>query len=80
MDKSEVAISESYVETCNIYSLLVGFPSAKKSVVLNLVKDNFLLAVNKVNLLMNIEGSPTVNHSKLIGLIDHSLNSKVIDF
>ena len=46
MDKSEVAISESYVETCSIYAILVGFPSAKKITLKNLKnldKENFTL-------------------------------------
>lgn len=63
MDKSEVAISESYVETCSIYAILVGFPSAKKSVVLNLIKDAFITSTNEVNMIMKIETAPTVNHS-----------------
>lgn len=64
MDKLEIAISSSYVETCNIYAILVGLPLTKKSVVLNLVKDNFLLAVNKVNQFLEIDEFPTVNHSE----------------
>jgi hypothetical protein len=60
MDKSVVEISESYVETCSIYAILVGYPSVKISVVLNLIKDAFISSMNEVNLLMKIEVAPTV--------------------
>ncbi len=50
MSKSDIAVTEQFIEPCSTYSILVGFPSTKKSVCLNFIKSEFILANNLVNL------------------------------
>ena len=50
MEKSVISVTQQYVEPCLLFSIIVGFPSSKKSVCMNFVKDQFILATNIVNL------------------------------
>ena len=49
MGKSEIAVTEQFIEPCSLYTILVGFPSTKKSVCLNLIKNEFISANDHVN-------------------------------
>jgi hypothetical protein len=50
MEKSVISVTEQYVEPCLLFSIIVGFPSSKKSVCMNFVKDQFIFANNIVNM------------------------------
>ena len=49
MSKSDIAVTEEFIEPCSLYSILVGFPSTKKSVCLNFIKNEYIKANNFVN-------------------------------
>jgi hypothetical protein len=49
MEKSVIAVRPQYVEPCLLFSIIVGFPSSKKSVCMNFIKDQFITANNIVN-------------------------------
>ena len=53
MCKSDIAVTEQFIEPCSMYSILIGFPSTKKSICLNFIKSEFILANNHVNLYLN---------------------------
>jgi hypothetical protein len=69
MGKAEIAVTEQYIEAANIYSILTGFPSSKKSVCLNLFKNEYIKACEAVNLILNGEKSAIfTNNSKKINV------------
>jgi hypothetical protein len=49
MGKSDIAVTDQFIEPCSLYSILVGFPSTKKSVCLNFIKNEYIIANNHVN-------------------------------
>jgi hypothetical protein len=49
MGKNDVAVTSHFVEPCPLFEMLIGYPSSKKSVRLNLIKTTFITANNHVN-------------------------------
>ena len=69
MEKSVIAVRPQYVEPCLLFSIIVGFPSSKKSVCMNFIKDQFITANNIVNQAL------FAGDSKLLSIPNHSIHS-----
>ena len=68
MGKSVICATEQYIESCSLFAIICGFPSTKKSVCMDWLKDAHLEASKAVDLIINKDdpfaNAPYTNNSK----------------